>query len=439
MLEILTNSEDSELRDLAVSAACEFGPDAKELVPFLVTAFENGNPLSRCIMASALRNIGPPAVAAVPSLIRALQEDDEMVSSNAAGALGMIGKPAKAAVASLASVVSRRDRDVGFGYFAPWAAADALGKFGSDARSVVPELVAVLEQTDRSPYIREAVATALGEIAAPGDRVILAALASVAKLESGTIRVGKEGAMEAAKEASVRIAAALAIWKKSHRRQVVAWLAEPLQHKENVFYLREQAAAALGEIGPHAEAAVPTLISLVTDWKDGKDDCRCSSAAVVALGKIRSCEEASMRVLEEQIVGNNGLSALAIEALAEIGDPAGKSLPVLVGALEDRSYEVRIAAADAIRRIGGDTDATVAVLIECLGVMEVPIMFTLRRFPGMQQGACIRARAATALGHLGSRAQDAIPALDKTLDDKFVTVREAAAEALRAIRHDKLN
>ena len=436
LIEILKSSEDSDLRNLAVSAACEFGPDAKELVPFLISAFERGNGISRCNIACALSGIGPPAIAAIPSLIRALQDDDEMVSSNAAGALGRCGAPAKAAVPSLAAMVSRRERDEGFGYFTPLAAAAAIGKFGSNARSVVPELVAVLAQTDRSPYIRRAVATALGEIAAPGDRIVLAALSRVAKLESGTIRVGKEGATEAEEEASVRIAAALAIWKKSHRRQVVAWLAEPLTHKENVFYLREHAAMALGEIGPDAEAAMPMLISLVTDWKDGKDDCRCSSAAVVALGKIRSREEASVRVLEEQVVRNSGLSELAIEALAEIGDPARKSLRALVGALEHESYEVRLAAADAIRRIGGDTDPTVAVLTECLAVTNVHNFF--RKFPGVLQGARIRARAAKLLGHLGRRAEDAIPDLEAALDDKFITVRKAAAEALREIKRDGL-
>jgi HEAT repeat protein len=46
----------------------------------------------------------------------------------------------------------------------------------------------------------------------------------------------------------------------------------------------------------------------------------------------------------------------------------------------------------------------------------------------------LRAKAASALGQIGSRASDAIPALGEAMKDEYLNVREAASEALKQIQ-----
>jgi HEAT repeat protein len=130
----------------------------------------------------------------------------------------------------------------------------------------------------------------------------------------------------------------------------------------------------------------------------------------------------------------------AAEALGEIGLSTKPALGALGNALEGRAYqrsayEVKIAAAEAIRRLNGDVEPTIPVLIECLTVTKFET-FNLTYFPGVRDGATVRTRAARALGELGGRATAAVPKLQVLLDDDFITVREAAAEALRRINRE---
>jgi HEAT repeat protein len=429
--KILTDSDDDPLCNRAIFAAREFGADAKELVPQLIAVLESDRPLSKGGAACALREIGPPAAAAVPALIRLLAKNgSESTRCMAAGALGNIGLATTASIEALTAVFSSDHDESGFD--PRWPAAIALGKLGGDARSAVPALIAALH-TVKSPHVREAVAEALGRVAAPGDKIVISALNDVAQLEAGPVAVG-DGDLHAAEEASVRIAAALAIWRKSHDRRVIDWLVAPLNHKNIRFWLREEAAQALGEIGCDAAAAVPALIPLVTDWAQERDDDRCSLASVVALGQIGPAAKPAIPVLigELSLANDHGFHEAAAAALAGIGPEAREALPALASALECDEFEVRIAAANAIRRIGGDANAAVPVLIDCLAVSDIPNIFG-GRFYGVQRAARVRAQAAQALGALGTRASSAAEALGELFDDDFPTVREAAADALRAI------
>jgi len=98
------------------------------------------------------------------------------------------------------------------------------------------------------------------------------------------------------------------------------------------------------------------------------------------------------------------------EFLAEIGVPA---IPVLVNALKDKRWSVRLCAVQGLAKI---KDASVVpTLIEVLN----------------DKSSEIRARACYELGNL--KDARAIPALTNALKDENKDVREKAAEALRTI------
>lgn len=433
----LQEGKSLEMRYAAAAAAGEFGPDAKELAPLLTAALEHNEDFTRRIVVSALGNIGPAAADAVPLLIRALEDDDWQTKASAAEALGRIGQPSKSAISALSAVVTRAKPDDGYGSPAEMAAT-ALGQFGAPARDAVPILVAMLTRSQLSPYARGAAATALGKIALPDDRKVNSALLKAAQTKFRGISFTNDGWRD--EEASVRIAAGHAVWKISRDGRVVSWLCEPLKHKDYHSYVRNEAAKALGEIGPDAADAVPMLLSMVTDWERNHDAEHCSHAAVVALGRIGKKAVDAVPVLIRQVEQRSveWMRIAAAEALGEIGLSTKPALTALAEALEGRAYqrpayEVKIAAAEAIRRLNGDVEPTIPVLIECLSVKEFET-FNLTYFPGVRDAVAVRTRATRALGQLGGRATAAVPALQVLLDDDFITVREAAAHALSMIR-----
>src|SRR5262249_4331019 len=103
----------------------------------------------------------------------------------------------------------------------------------------------------------------------------------------------------------------------------------------------------------------------------------------------------------------------AIEALAGKG---GAAVPPLIEALKDRNYYVRTGAARALGRMGLRARQAIPALIQALKVEEVNRTFF-----------------AEALAAMGPEAKDAAPTLPETPDDKVATVRHAAARALGAI------
>src|SRR5439155_8038 len=106
----------------------------------------------------------------------------------------------------------------------------------------------------------------------------------------------------------------------------------------------------------------------------------------------------------------------AAEALGRIGPAAKEAVPALARAMKDKDeVSVRAAAAEALGRVGA---AAVPELIEAL--------------KGKDAGQ--RALAAGALGRIGPGAKEAVPALEKVLDDK--TIAEPARKAIAKIRKE---
>ena len=98
------------------------------------------------------------------------------------------------------------------------------------------------------------------------------------------------------------------------------------------------------------------------------------------------------------------------------------AVPVLVECLNDKDSSVRIAAAEALFKIGGpETKEAMSALTNLL----------------KSKNYSDRVGAAVALGRIGPAAKAAIPALNELLRDEVKLVHTTAAEALEKIEANK--
>ncbi len=152
-------------------------------------------------------------------------------------------------------------------------------------------------------------------------------------------------------------------------------------------------------------------------------------------------DESVTRMLE--ILGDESSAGrvAAVEALGAVGDAA--AWPVLLDALRDKNWYVRVAAAEALRKA---SIPTVAGLFEALSEWDWDVRAAAARalkqigdtaVPGLLEALrskewSVRRGAAEALREIGDPA--AVPGLVDSLRDEDSLVRRAAAEALGWIR-----
>ena len=153
---------------------------------------------------------------------------------------------------------------------------------------------------------------------------------------------------------------------------------------------REDAAFALGVLGPEVRGTVP------------------------ALGEaLRNDDDPLVRI-------NAALS------LYKMGPNARDAIPALIRALADEIDLVRMDAALALSRMGPDARDAVPALIEAL--QRKDNRGYVLTFP-----RTIREQVAVTLGRIGPDAHDAVPALTAALSDDTPGMRDSAAQALEKI------
>jgi HEAT repeat protein len=109
---------------------------------------------------------------------------------------------------------------------------------------------------------------------------------------------------------------------------------------------RANAAEALGDLGPAAKAAVPSLMIAMRDEAEAVREQ--ATLALVEIGADKSAVPALTGAVQDS---DAVVRAAAASALAGIGSGARSALPALIEALRDHDPIVQQAAADALARI----------------------------------------------------------------------------------------
>jgi HEAT repeat protein len=181
-----------------------------------------------------------------------------------------------------------------------------------------------------------------------------------------------------------------------------AWI-KALQDKDpNV---RQEAAEALGRMGPDARAAVPAL-------RDAMEDKQISEVAAVALWNVDRAT--FIDVLKTQRGSQSGWAAVV--ALWQIGPAAKEVIPILLEIAKNERDSDRPHALAALGSVGADPE------------VALPLLTAALRDP---TGNYAPIMAAQTLGTYGAKAKAALPDLEKAMQGHWdAKVRVDAAGAI---------
>jgi HEAT repeat protein len=226
----------------------------KPAVPLLARLLADRDWQVRVAAANGLKFMGCEAEPAIPALVEALGDKTGNVLGAAEDTLTELGP---LAVPALTAAADRSAFEVR--YYAIWT----LGRIGPDATGAVPSLLRALADEDEFAYVAACALFEMGPVA--GEE---AACALEARLKQAT-------------DPLLRASLAGALWQVSGRTEtVLPAFVELLSSEDEI--PRGQAAWFLGDMGPAAAEAIPSLERLL---KDGSRDVR--EVAAEALKKIR--------------------------------------------------------------------------------------------------------------------------------------------------------
>jgi hexokinase len=331
-------------------------------------------------IARILGNIGPEAKEAIPALMALLSYvrswHDNPTADFAIGDHGEVEHYSDTSVKR--------------------AAIEAIGKIGSATPEVILALVKALE--DSSLYVRDSAEEALEKLDSLTTELKIKRY--IADLRENN---GAEALLESAEEALVKIgepaASALIIAlgdpdsdvRKSAMKilEKLNFLTTELKIKRYISDLRDRddkgarwpAEKALVKIG---EPVVPALVIALGD---SDSDVRDSAMEILEKLNFLTTELKIKRYIADLGAGNFDVNKRAMEALVKIGEPA---VPALAGILKNTDSHVRSTREEIIR----------------------------------------------ALGNIGPKAKDAIPALREALMGADINVSRAVENAMRKIDGD---
>jgi HEAT repeat protein len=311
------------------------------------------------IRQSAVKQLGERGRVAVQALCGALRDEDAKVRREAAGGLMRIvglGDNSGFPISRLIDALADADAEV------RWMAAVALGTIGTSAAEAISPLLKVLKSDGEWRPRRDA-AAALARIS--NESAVVPAL------------------VEALNDGDTNVATA--------------------------------AAAALGEIGPPARVAVPSLMRAYRDFAPA-----FRGTVARALGKSGLADPEVIQTLSESLTpSGKGECVAECTALGDLGPAAESVVPVLIKAMENP--DLCTAAAKALGQIGRPVTDVVPALIARLG----------------DDRRNVRRTVAESLGRIGPAASDASERLVAAANsDEDGIVRVHAAESLMTMGCD---
>jgi HEAT repeat protein len=282
------------------------------------------------------------------------------VRTNAADILGRLGRRSERVIEGLIEMLRDPRED------ARISAAMALGQVGDTSERVVRALIERL--ADDSRVVRKNAAAALGKLGARADNVIAALERALHDEQTG---VGAADALGQAGKADLRIARVTesqlqaADWRDRIRavealvsldregqasRKVIETLADVLHEERRMGWdVLAGTAIALSEVVRRSDAALNMVVGLLKN-----ESWVVRTAAAEALGRAEKptdeVVQALIRVLKEDT--DDHARGNAATALGALGVSDDEVINMLVEKLGDFHGYVRVAAADALSKLG---------------------------------------------------------------------------------------
>ena len=177
--------------------------------------------------------------------------------------------------------------------------------------------------------------------------------------------------------------------------------------------VRKEAAKEIARLGAEATDAIPEL---QTALRDESPDVRIEAAiALAAMGaEAKDAVPDLIAVLKEE--GNQKVFRSAAIALSKMEQAAAPAVPQLATALENSDPQIRGYAILTLGKIGAEAKLTADRLAKIVVAQD--------------NADWVRARAARAIGEIGTGASSAIPQLTQALRDENHSVRAEAVWAL---------
>ncbi len=213
-------------------------------------------------------------------------------------------------------------------------------------------------------------------------------------------------------------------------------LIDSLGHDDK--YVRIIAAKMLPKLGQEAKEAIPALEKAL---HDKESEVRQYSAETLSTLNRESIP-VFIRLLSDY---DENVRKTAAESLGKMGQEAIDSVPALTKLLHDQSFEVRVAAEEALKTILNKDEFSQILSQENNHQVEKEAPKVIEPQPVEIESVSelikalkdedynTRQAAAEKLGKMGPKAKKAIPSLTAALDDDWNVVRLAAKDALRAI------
>ncbi len=295
-----------------------FGPDAASAVPTLVEMLDDRSREYRAIVGGILCDLGPAARSAVPALIRSLKEKTARSPEITIQVLGGIGADAAEAIPLLLAALHEEGCQV--------AATRALGRMGQAVRSAIPAIHQAIRAHGADP---DSVPPCGSQPSYLSDAV------------QALVGIGPES---------------------------LPVLIELFDKEGNGCRNRSTVAEGLGEMGPPARAAVPSLVKALKNepgllrasaalalWKIDKHSLALPTLIEVLKEKLEEVPHQGEFVGDPVRVAvrldQDEVADLTLRALEEIGGQARAALPELNRALSHPSPALRERALSAIRKI----------------------------------------------------------------------------------------
>jgi HEAT repeat protein len=452
---LLTLAHDPNLliRESALRSIGAIGPGAKEALPLLVKAAGDENGSVRTAAVYSLGRLGTEAKTAAPLLLDALKDKFVGVRYVAIDALANVPVDAKPALPALDEALKeekpstfhlkvvqlrlRLDPDPApvvpvlgellRDYGSQSQVVLLLGQLGPKAKDLLPKLIDVAQDAMMSPYSRVPMITAMlqidpdGKTIGPalvrlvgdGDRgVRLAALTSVAQLgldcDVGPVALDVKTADYFQRRGVHQALRQLG----SKAKGATPALLEVVRGPFGPYSL--EAAETLCKVAPeHMELGKKLLLDNLGEGPTTKLDV---ARAILA---VEETNERALKAFEAALVDEKlNLRGAALSILTQADVSAKGVLPHVKPLLKDPQPSMRVFAARASYRIGGEAEPAVEVLVASLKEREAAPWHTNALF---------------SLGVIGPKAKSAVPVLVAMTKERPPRLRMEVIAALRKI------